>query len=62
MELLVLKDRSEGRMTGTRTTWDVDSADRKSVRDRAIALILDFEQNRDLLEKKVNKIILELHE
>ena len=54
MELLVLKDRSEGRMTGTRTTWQADSKDRKSLKDRAIALILDFEKNRDLLEKKVN--------
>ena len=53
MELLVLKDRSEGRMTGTRTTWETDSANRQSIRERAIALILDFEQNRDLLEKKV---------
>ena len=53
MELLVLKDRSEGRMTGTRTTWEVDSANRKSIKNRAIALILDFEKNRDLLEKKV---------
>ena len=56
MELLVLKDRSEGRMTGTRTTWDVDSNNRKSLKERAIALILDFEKNRDLLEKKVSYI------
>ena len=52
----MLKDRSEGRMTGTRTTWDVDSNNRKSLKERAIALILDFEKNRDLLEKKVSYI------
>ena len=60
MELLALKDRSEGRMTGTRTTWDEDTKNRKSLKERAIALILDFEKNRDLLDKKVNSTFIDI--
>ena len=52
MEFLYAKDKSEGRISG-RSDWKTDSKLRKSIRQRAIALLLDFENNRDLLEKQV---------
>ena len=54
MEFLYEKDKSEGKING-RSDWKTDSNLRKSIRKRAIALILDFENNRHLLEKQVRE-------
>ena len=53
MEFLYEKDKSEGKISG-RSDWRTDNNLRKSIKKRAIALILDFENNRHLLEKQVN--------
>ena len=55
MEFLYAKDKSEGKISG-RSDWRTDTNLRKSIRKRAIALLLDFENNRHLLEKQVRLI------
>ena len=52
MEFLYVKDKSEGKITG-RSSWKEDSKIRKSLKQRAAALMLDFESNRELLNRKV---------
>ena len=52
MEFIYAKDKSEGKIAG-RSDWRTDSAIRKSIKKRAITLLLDFENNRHLLEKQV---------
>ena len=56
MEFLFVKDKSEGKITG-RTSWKEDSEIRKSLKKRAAALVLDFENNRDLLNRQVRYIV-----
>ena len=54
MEFLHAKDMSEGKIaSSTRSTWEADSAVKRSLKRRAVALLLDFENNRDLLQRKV---------
>ena len=55
MEFLYTKDKSEGKISG-RSTWETDVKARKSIKKRAIALLLDFENNRDLLQQKVQTL------
>ena len=57
MEFLYAKDKSEGKIVG-RSDWRTDSTIRKSIKQRAIALLLDFENNRHLLEKQVFNFLI----
>ena len=53
MENLALKDQREGTLATTRGNWKQDTLARKSIKKRAIALMLNYEDNRQLLDKKV---------
>ena len=56
MEFLHAKDMSEDKIaSSTRSTWEADSAIKRSLKQRAVALLLDFENNRDLLQRKVTE-------
>ena len=57
MENLALKDQREGLIPTTRTDWKSDSIARKAIKKRAIALLLDYEGSRHLLDKKVCSIL-----
>lgn len=59
MEFLFVKDQSEGKISG-RTSWKEDTKIRKSLKKRAAALMLDFENNRDLLHRQVLLFLLVL--
>ena len=61
MEFLFVKDQSEGKIkTANRSSWETDSELKRSIKRRAVALLLDFENNRDLLTKQVNRHYLAL--
>ena len=52
MEFLATKDQSEGLLSG-RTTWEEDIEVKNALKKRATALLLDYENNRQMMHQKV---------
>ena len=52
MDFLAAKDLKEGRISG-RTTWENDKKVRKAIKKRAVALLLDFEGQKELIDDQV---------
>ena len=52
MDYLAAKDQRDGKLTG-RTTWENDRRIRKELKKRAITHLLEFEENRERLNKQV---------